>query len=158
RTAIHIAFLIVIASSLVSSVQAQEIDWQIGLARVKITPPQPVHMAGYSARNKPYESVHDDLFAKGLVLEDKSGKRGALVTTDLIGFSAQIGTTLRERVADKTKATASSVIVSSSHTHTGPTLSLDRTPQEVKSPADAERTAAYTRELCDKIVDAASEA
>src|SRR5262245_26579390 len=158
RTAIHIAFLIVIAISLVSSVRGQEADWKISLARVKITPPQPVHMAGYSARNKPYESVHDDLFAKVLVLEDKAGTRGVLVTTDLIGFSAQIATPLREQVAAKTKATANSVIVSSSHTHTGPTLSLDRTPQEVKSPADAERTAAYTRELCDKIVDTAAEA
>jgi neutral ceramidase len=158
RIGIHVALLVVIAGSIISSVPAQDTDWKVGLARVKITPPQPVHMAGYSARNKPYESVHDDLFAKVLVLEDKAGTRGVLVTTDLIGFSAQIATPLRERVAAKTKATANSVIVSSSHTHTGPTLSLDRTPQEVKSPADAERTAAYTRELCDKIVDMAAEA
>src|SRR5262245_14769188 len=152
RIAVHTAYLFVLAFSALSSVCAQETDWKVGMARVKITPPQPVHMAGYAARNKPYESVHDDLFAKVLVLEDKSGTRGVLVTTDLIGFSAQIATPLRERVAAKTKTTADSVLVSSSHTHTGPTLSLDRTPPEVKSPADAERTAAYTSELCDKIV------
>src|SRR5262245_63584694 len=114
RIAVHIALFVVFTGSALALVRAQEADWKVGLARVKITPPQPVHMAGYSARNKPYESVHDDLFAKVLVLEDKSGTRGVLVTTDLIGFSAQIGTPLRERVADKTKATASSVIVSSS--------------------------------------------
>jgi hypothetical protein len=158
RFAIHMMFLFVLASSDLSLVRAQEADWKVGLARVKITPPQPVHMAGYAARNKPYESVHDDLFAKVILLEDKSGTRGVLVTTDLIGFSAQIATPLRDRTAAKTKTNASSVIVSSSHTHTGPSLSLDRTPQEVKSLADAERTAAYTYELCDKIVEAAAEA
>src|SRR5438270_11552605 len=88
----------------------QEPDWKVGLARVKITPPQPVFMAGYASRNKPYESVHDDLYAKILVLEDKSGMRGVLVTTDLIGFSAEIATPLRERIAATTKTASSSVI------------------------------------------------
>src|SRR5205085_12155631 len=58
----------------------------------------------------------------------------------------------------KMKTDAKSVIISSSHTHTGPTLSLDATPREGKSLADAERTVAYTRELCDKIVETAAAA
>src|SRR5437016_7131654 len=95
---------------------AQEAEWKVGLARVKITPTQPVFMAGYASRNKPYESVHDDLFAKVLVLDDKAGTRGVMVTTDLIGFSAEIATPLRERVAAKMKTDAKSVIISSSHT------------------------------------------
>src|SRR6476646_10589793 len=80
---------------------AQEPEWKIGLARVKITPPQPVFMAGYASRNKPYESVHDDLFAKALVLEDKSGARAVLITSDLIGFAAEIAVPLRQRIAEK---------------------------------------------------------
>src|SRR5947207_6978073 len=154
----QIAFLISVVFAGTSSSWAQESDWKVGLARVKITPQQPVFMAGYASRNKPYESVHDDLFAKVLVLDDKAGTRGVMVTTDLIGFSAEIATPLRERVAAKMKTDAKSVILSSSHTHTGPTLSLDATPRESKSLADAERTAGYTRELCDKIIDAAAEA
>jgi len=158
RVAFLVALVIGIVALAASSVQAQEADWKVGLARVKITPPQPVHMAGYASRNKPYESFHDDLYAKVLVLEDKAGTRGVLVTTDLIGFSAEIATPLRERIAAKTKTAAGSVIVSSSHTHTGPSLSLDRTSPDVKSLSDAERTAAYTREMCDKIVVTAAEA
>src|SRR5437899_854933 len=79
------------------SSRAQEADWKIGLARVKVTPPQPVFMAGYASRNKPYESVHDDLYAKVLVLEDKGGMRTALVTTDLIGFTAEVADPIRKR-------------------------------------------------------------
>src|SRR6266516_3306340 len=89
---------------------AQEADWKIGLARVKITPPQPVFMAGYASRNKPYESVHDDLFAKALVLEDKAGTRAVLITSDLIGFAAEIAKPLRERIAEKTGVPAKSVL------------------------------------------------
>ncbi len=136
----------------------QEAAWKVGLASAKITPPQPVFMAGYAGRNKPYERVHDDLWAKAMVVEDNAGSRGVLITTDLIGFPAEIATPLRERIAEKTKTAAKSVIINSSHTHTGPTLSLDPTPREGRALADSERTAAYTKDLCDKIVAMAEEA
>jgi neutral ceramidase len=137
---------------------AQEATWKVGLASVKITPPQPVFMAGYAGRNKPYESVHDDLWAKAMVLEDATGTRGILITTDLIGFPAEIATPLRERIAEKTQTPAKSIIINSSHTHTGPTVNLDPTPREGRALADSERTAAYTKELCDKIVSISGEA
>jgi hypothetical protein len=150
--------LCLIASLASSFGWAQEADWKVGVARVKITPPQPVFMAGYAGRNKPYERVHDDLFAKVLMLEDKGGARGVLVTSDLIGFPAEIATPLRERIAGQTGTPISTVLVNSSHTHTGPTVNLDPTPREGRALADSERTAAYTKDLCDKIVDTAKEA
>ncbi len=137
---------------------AQEAGWKVGLASGKITPQQPVFMAGYANRNKPYERVHDELMAKALVLEDAAGARGVLITTDLIGFTAEIATPLRERIAKVAKTTAGAVLINSSHTHTGPTLSLDPTPSEGRALADAERTAAYTKELGDKLVALATEA
>src|SRR5438046_4245894 len=103
----QIAFLISVVFAGTSSSWAQEPDWKVGLARVKITSPQPVFMAGYASRNKPYESVHDDMFAKVLVLEDKSGTIVVLVTSDLICFSAELATPLRERIAVKTKTATS---------------------------------------------------
>lgn len=136
----------------------QEATWKVGLASAKITPPLPVFMAGYAGRNKPYERVHDDLWAKAMVLEDTAGTRGILITTDLIGFPAEIATPLRERIAEKTKTPAKSVIINSSHTHTGPTVNLDPSPREGRALADSERTAAYTKDLCDKIVVMAEEA
>jgi len=159
RTYVHLTVVLGMAALMTSSLaNAQEGDWKIGLSRVKITPPQPVFMAGYAARNKPYEQVHDDLYAKALVLEDKAGARGVLITSDLIGFPAEIATPLRQRIADQTGAKASAVIINSSHTHTGPTLSLDPTPREARAAADAERTAAYTKDLCDKIAKTAADA
>src|SRR5687767_9110668 len=84
-SAVFSALLLVLGTG---PVVAQEVPWKVGLARVKITPEQPVWMAGYASRNKPFESVHDELFAKALVLVDARGTRAALVTTDLIGLSA----------------------------------------------------------------------
>lgn len=136
----------------------QEAEWKAGISHVKITPGEPVFMAGYAARNKPSEGVHDDLFAKAMVLEDLQGNQGALVTSDLIGFPAEIANRLREKIAERTGIAAASVIINSSHTHTGPTLSLDATPREGRGMADAQRTAEYTKSLCEKIVSLVAEA
>src|SRR4029453_14671139 len=131
------AWLLVVCAA---PLAGQETDWKVGLARVKITPEQPVWMAGYASRDRPFASVHDDLFAKALVLVDGKGARAALVTTDLIGLFAEIADPIRQRIEKQTGIPATSVILSSSHTHTGPTLSLDPVPREGRSLADNERT------------------
>src|SRR5262245_31301468 len=116
---------------------AQNATWKVGLARVKITPEQPIFMAGYASRDKPFASVHDDLFAKALVLADEQGNRAVLVTTDLIGLTAEIADPIRRRIEEQTGIPATSVILSSSHTHTGPTLTLDPKPDENRTLADS---------------------
>jgi hypothetical protein len=63
--------------------QAEPAPWRAGLATAKITPETPVVMAGYGGRNKPYQGVARDVYAKALVLEDGLGSRVAIVTADL---------------------------------------------------------------------------
>jgi hypothetical protein len=137
---------------------AEDGAWQVGMARVKIMPPQPVFMAGYASRDRPFASVHDDLYAKALIIADEQGSRGALVTTDLIGLTAEIADPIRRRIEEKTGIPAGSVLLSASHTHTGLALSLDATPREGRTLADAERTAAYTRQLQDTLVQLVADA
>jgi len=132
---------------------AQESPWKAGLAATKITPQQPLFMAGYASRNKPFESVHDDLFAKVLVLEDSRGQRGVLVTTDLIGWRGDDAALLRRAIGEKLGVEPTAVVINASHTHTGPALA--RSDLSSQDPAIAERSAAYMRDLMEKIVAAA---
>src|SRR5207237_10890848 len=69
---------------------AADPEWKVGLAQVKITPERPVPMSGSAARTNPFERVAADLYVKALVLEDRTGRRGVLVTSDLIGFPATV--------------------------------------------------------------------
>lgn len=130
----------------------QDADWKAGLAEVKITPDEPVHMAGYASRNKPYEKVTADLYAKALALEDGKGKRAVLVTSDLIGFRGTIADAICERIAEKTGLKRAQVLLNSSHTHTGPTPSLAPSGAGM-TPQDVEKTVAYTKSLQDKVAD-----
>lgn len=103
---------------------ANELAWsaelRAGAAAVKITPPLGVSMAGYySARAS--ESVHDDLFAKALVLE-KDGEKAALVVLDIIRTHREIVERAREEIEKTTGMKGDHVMISATHSHTGPEI------------------------------------
>jgi hypothetical protein len=139
--------------SLDPAARADEPDWKVGLARVKITPDKPVFLSGYASRNKPFEKVTADLYAKALALEDRDGHLAVLVTTDLIGLSAAVAEPVCESLAAKAGLKREQILLSSSHIHTGPALSLSPRPQENQPEGDAQRTVEYTRQLQDKLVE-----
>jgi hypothetical protein len=111
-----------------------------------------VRMSGYAGRTKPFEGVTADLHVKVMVLEDKAGKRGVIVTSDLLGFPAEVAEPICERVGKKLGLKREQILLNSSHTHAGPLLSLKAVDKD--APAEAQRTIEYTRQLQDKVVDA----
>src|SRR5205807_7765737 len=142
----------------VAASRAADPEWRVGVARTKITPEQPVFVAGSASRNKPFERVETDLFAKALALEDRQGNRAVLVTTDLIGLSAAVAEPICERLHETAGLARQQILLNSSHIHTGPALSLSGAPAENRSSGDAERTVAYTKQLQGKIVDVVRQA
>ncbi|MDX2149391.1 MAG: hypothetical protein SFV54_01555 [Bryobacteraceae bacterium] len=89
-----------------------------GAAAVKITPPKGAPMAGYYY-GRAAEGVHDDLFAKALVFDD-GATRAAMVSCDLIHMPGSIATKARDEAARRTGIPAANILVSATHTHTGP--------------------------------------
>jgi neutral ceramidase len=96
--------------------------WKAGIARTVITPTEPIWMAGYSARDHPSEGTLVDLWAKVLAIEDAKGKKVVLVTSDILGFPKKMSDRIRDQLAIKFGLTRSQIILSSSHTHSGPVL------------------------------------
>lgn len=93
-----------------------------GAAVVKITPDlsRTVFIAGYE-NNRVAESVHDDLWARALVLDD-GATRMAVVSCDLIGLSNYRVRQIRKRVRS---VPAENVLIACTHVHSGPdTLGL----------------------------------
>jgi hypothetical protein len=138
--------------------RAQGQNWKVGIATVKITPEEPVRMAGYASRTKPFAGVNDDLYAKALAIEDAAGHRAVIVATDLIGFTTSIAEPICQKISEKTGLAGEQILLNSIHTHSAPTLRLDPEPRDDFSAEDARPTAAYTRSLQEKIVDVTSRA
>src|SRR5262245_55050200 len=85
-----------------SAVQAAERPvWRAGVASTVITPEKLMWMSGYADRKKPAEGKLHDLWAKALVLEDPSGRRGVLVSFDLIGSHRNQSLALRKELKEK---------------------------------------------------------
>ena len=112
-----------------------------GVARMVITPDRPICLAGYAARTKHSEGVYHPLSAKALVLEE-GDSRAAAITTDLIGFNRVACDEVKAAVAREAGLTPEQVVVSASHTHTGPEMRLGR-PKYVDAFDEA-----YAKDLC----------
>ena len=93
----------------------------VGIARARITPPRPVWMAGFAARDHHSEGVYQDLFAKALALDDGEN-RAALITTDLLFFDDILQQRIEARLRDSLGLQPREIILTASHTHCGPAL------------------------------------
>jgi len=137
---------------------AQDSEWKAGLASVRITPEAPVHLAGYSTRNRPFERVAADVHAKALCLEDGKGRRALLLTADVIGWNANVAGPVVARIMEKTGLPREAILLNASHNHSGPRLSLASTPRENIPEAEILKSVAYTSSFQEKAVAVAVEA
>jgi hypothetical protein len=132
-------------------------EWKVGLAKVKITPAQPVFMAGYRSRNHPSETVASDLYAKALALEDRNGQVGVVVTADLIWLRGELCDAVAAAVADKGGLKREQLLFNASHIHTGPAPTRLSGQSEFggskNAPRDTQRNAAFTRTLQKQLAD-----
>src|SRR5690242_1191072 len=91
---------------------------QVGTAQVVITPPAGMPMAGYYS-TRLLQGVHDDLFAKAMVLAS-GDQRVAIVACDLIGVPPAVVEEARALIQTATGIPAANVMISATHSHTGP--------------------------------------
>lgn len=76
-------------------------------------------MSGYIGRPGASTGVHDDLFARAVVLQ-QGPLEIALVAVDLIGLDADMARHIRQAVEKDSGIPATHVMVACSHTHSGP--------------------------------------
>lgn len=96
--------------------------WKAGVAKLNITPKEPLWLAGYGSRTHPSDGKLHDLWAKALVLEDASGKKAVLITTDLVGIPKAISDVIRNELQRQYGLSKAQIILNSSHTHSGPVM------------------------------------
>ena len=104
------------------SAQEPKPVWKAGAAKVKITPEKLMWMSGYGSRDKPAEGKLTELWAKALVFEDPAGKRSVLITMDLVGISRDLAQAICRALKKKHGFGREEIILSVSHTHTGPVV------------------------------------
>lgn len=150
------SFIILFAAGFAAAVQAG--DFKAGVARVQITPPTPFWLSGYAARTNPASTVRTDLWAKALALEDASGARAVIVTTDIIGLPAEISDAVARRLEETKRLPRAALVLNSSHTHAGPAIWPNLRVMFDFPAAEQERVKQYAQGLADRLVRVASDA
>jgi len=137
---------------------AASTQFKAGVGRVPITPQGPIWMSGYAARTRPSDGVIHDLWAKALVMEDGSGGRVVIVTTDLIGLAREVSDEVAARLKKKHGIERSQLVLNSSHTHSGPVVWPNLKSMYFIGAEDRDHLVQYSKKLTDdlvRVVDAA---
>lgn len=130
-------------------------ELRVGVAAVKITPPTGTPLAGYYSQ-RGSQGVLDDLYAKAAVLDDGQTSV-ALVACDLIGLPRSVVVEARRLIAERTGIAADRVMVSATHTHTGPVVVGDTAIDDLVT-GGSQLSQDYARQLPNWIAQAVGEA
>ncbi|MGL6227418.1 MAG: neutral/alkaline non-lysosomal ceramidase N-terminal domain-containing protein [Thermoguttaceae bacterium] len=135
-----------------------ENGWKAGVARTVITPKEPVWQIGFMDRTEPAKETLADLWAKALAVEDADGNKGLIITMDILAIKRDVSDEIKKRIAEKHGLDKSRIVLSSSHTHSGPGISL--TPFEIM-PENDKRLGPiikYSNQFVDQLVELADQA
>lgn len=95
---------------------------RIGTSRELITPARPMSMGGYGSYfGGRYLGVHDDLYAKAILLDD-STNRIVLITADLLFYDFSLAQRLQDYAYATHGIPQQNLFISYTHTHGGPAV------------------------------------
>lgn len=144
----------------VNFVQAAE-SYEVGLAKIEITPSYPIRLSGYGNRTEEVGEVAQSLWAKALAIRESAAAQPiVLITVDSIGVSGDITEAVAARLKQKHGLPRERMAISSSHTHAGPMLprSVAMMLAPPTPPEHVERCRRYAAELTEKLGDVAERA
>lgn len=121
-----------------------------GIAKLDITPVDPVTMAGYANRTELSKGIHDSLSVRVLAFENGKNKL-VLVSTDVIGFYSGTAKVFRESILKKYDLKPSELLLTAIHTHAAPSITLN---EEKGHPNNV----AFTKTLQKRILETIGEA
>jgi hypothetical protein len=94
---------------------------ELGVSKVRITPPIGVPMDGYLSRRMPSIGVHDHIYVRSLVLGD-GVNFVALSSLELLYVTRDISSPVEEVVESELGIPRDSIIISAVHNHSGPSV------------------------------------
>src|SRR6266699_3601217 len=91
-----------------------------GFGRADITPPPGVGLAGNGPEGRRAAGYRVRLYARALLLEDRTGERVALVVADLPQVTPNLHRLTALRIGDSTGIGADRLVIAATHVHAGP--------------------------------------
>ncbi|MCQ6562397.1 neutral/alkaline non-lysosomal ceramidase N-terminal domain-containing protein [Paenibacillus mendelii] len=106
-----------------------ELQLSVGTAKVDITPPFALPLAGFASRNnRKFETINSRLYVRTFYFQqcpsDGSKLLSLLVSADILFWSEELADQLRMRIERQWGIAVDAIILHATHTHSGPAISM----------------------------------
>jgi len=128
-------------------------SFRAGAASLRITPDEPMWLAGFAVRTEPAKGKLSDLYVKAMAIEDERGNRVVIVSIDLIAISKSVATKVCNEAKRQFGLSRDQVMLCATHTHYGPELRPDKVPFFHIPDEYAEKIQPFADRLAQTIVD-----
>ncbi len=128
-------------------------QFQAGAASFRITPDEPMWLAGFAVRTEPAKGMLSDLYARALAIEDGRGARVVIVSVDLIAVSKYVAVKVCDEVKRRFGLSRDRVMLCATHTHYGPELRPDKVPFFHIPPEFAAKIQPFADHLATVLID-----
>ncbi len=129
---------------------------QVGFGQVEITPVRPTPMAGYYG-NRLSTATHDPLWSKATVMDDGQTSV-AIIALDLVATTKWLVDETRSLIADQSKLSPECILISATHSHTGPVLFDPNSSRYNRFGNEATETKQFMLDLPSKIAASVTKA
>lgn len=124
-----------------------------GAAITDVTPRKPMFLHGYPHVERISEGIHDPLYASALIIDNGEEVTG-FCAVDVIFISKEITAGVRKKVQEETGINGENLMVSASHTHSGPVTFSDIFYDPVVPEADPEYISFLTEKIAQVYIEA----
>ncbi len=90
-----------------------------GTAKINITPAVPIPMSGYRSRTKPFEGIHDSIYARAIVFSDGDNK-AVIISAEIIGLSNSFCEETSSLIEQEVGIKKENILLTVIHNHSGP--------------------------------------
>jgi hypothetical protein len=135
-------------------------DYQVGVAKVDITPDYPIRLNGFGSRRDESEGITQRIWAKALAISVGNEPPAVLVAIDSLGVRMTMVDEVAARLERKLGIPRHQVALTFSHSHTTPKVNgaSDNIFSTPIPPAHQEHIDRYTKKLADALEQVASHA
>jgi putative membrane-bound dehydrogenase-like protein len=147
------AAIIGLAMASTSVGSGAEAVYDVGVAKIDVTPAYPIRLNGFGGRRDESEGVTQRIWAKAIAIGSDEAKPAVLITVDSLGVRESMVDEVARRLKEKAGIERDRVAVTFSHSHTTPKLT-NVCDTIFSSPIPAEHQAhidRYTAELTDAL-------
>ena len=101
----------------------EDLQYQVGVAKIDITPNYPIRLSGYGARREETSEISQRIYAKSLVISHQDDDPFVMILVENVGIPNHLTKEISNRLGRVAGVSEERFVICSTHTHSAPCLS-----------------------------------